>query len=184
MYHAFEWILSRDVLPSFLFGLIRRINLFQIVCSNSISTKPSDRDKEMEEIRLEVGAIVAQQTARQTKVTHRHELTISNLSDRLLDLTKAFEKFVAAPASSLSGEAGGASTPRSVKIDFPCFDRSDPEGWLYLVEEYFAFHGVTEEAKVQMAGLHMMGTALPWIQGIWRNKLVMTWSQLVEDLRE
>lgn len=108
-----------------------------------MSTKPSDRDKDLKEIRLEVGAIVARQTTRQT------------LSDRLLDLTKSFEKLVAVMTSSQSEEAGDNSTPKSVKNDFPCFNSSDPEEWLYLVEEYFAFHGVTEEAKVQMAGLHM-----------------------------
>lgn len=57
-------------------------------------------------------------------------------------------------------------TPRFVKIDFPRFDGSDPEGWLYLVEEYFSFHGVMEEAKLQMVRLHMTGMTLAWIRGL------------------
>lgn len=117
-------------------------------------------------------------------MAHHHELTISNLSDRLLGLTKAFEALTSSPSTSRHANAQGGPTPRSVKINFPCFDVSDPEGWLYLVEEYFTFHAIGDDSKVQMAGLHMMGTALAWICGLRRNRLITTWPHHVEDLRE
>lgn len=70
-----------------------------------MSTKSSDRDRELGEIHLEVGSIVAQKTARQTEVTHRLELTFSNLSYRLLDLTDLREVYGGTSFVS-SGERG------------------------------------------------------------------------------
>lgn len=35
-----------------------------------------------------------------------------------------------------------------------------------------------------MAGFHMTGTALAWIWGLRRNRLITTWARLVDDLRE
>lgn len=107
-----------------------------------------DRDGEIEEIRLEVGAIMEEQNARQTKVNRRQESTIAGLVEkRITDLARALERFTASPGAPQMGEFHGRSS-RLVRVDFPRFDGSDPQGWLYLVEEYFGFHGISEKGKV------------------------------------
>lgn len=52
------------------------------------------------------------------------------------------------------------------------------------MEEYFSFHSIGDDAKIQIAGLHMTKEALAWIRGLCRNKLLSTWARFVEDLTE
>lgn len=81
------------------------------------------------------------------------------------------------------GESSFSKRP-AVKLDFPHFNGEDPEGWLYQADEYLAYHGILDESKLQIVGFHMTGKALSWIRGLRRNKLLTTWREFVDDLRE
>lgn len=97
----------------------------------------------MEDIRQELGTIIAEHMARQQEITLRQDTAIAN---RVLHRRRF--------------------------------------GGLALPEEYYAFHGVGDESKVQIADFHTTGSALSWIRGLRRNKLLTTWSRFVEDLCE
>lgn len=59
-----------------------------------------------------------------------------------------------------------AKASRSIKLDFPKFTKEDLEGWLYQVKDYFSFHGIGNDSKIQVVGFHMIGKALSWVKGL------------------
>lgn len=133
----------------------------------------------MEEMRQVLGAIIDEQTARQTKITLRQDAAIAAIANTVLKFTKSEPRNFPYDA-----KGGSMNAKRLIKLDFRRFTGEDPEGWLYQADEYFAFHGIGDESKVQINGFHMTGKALSWIWGLRRNNLILTWARFVEDLRE
>lgn len=139
-------------------------------------------DEMLEEIRSSVVAIMTDHTTRLLNVTKRHDLAISNICDELCEvrhLLKGFQE-----GSSNRGMDTTSKDLRSIKFDLPRFFGENPQGWLYQAEEYFAFHGNEDEAKIQIEALHITKDALAWIHGLQRNRLISTWPRFVEDLTE
>lgn len=67
------------------------------------------------------------------------------------------------------GRPCGSETPstaatRSIKLDLPKFQGSDPNDWIFLAEEYFNFHEVGDDSRIQIAGFHMTKGALNWMR--------------------
>lgn len=79
---------------------------------------------------------------------------------------------------------GSTSTDRLVKVFCLKFDGSQLEGWIFLAEEYFECHGITEESKVRIANLHMEGVVLDSIRRLKKNNMLFSWEKLLEELRE
>ena len=44
---------------------------------------------------------------------------------------------------------------RSMKMEVPKFDGSDPNGWVFRIEEFFDFHGTPETLRLQIVSFHM-----------------------------
>lgn len=89
----------------------------------------------------------------------------------------------------LGGSSGrhpeaGARTNRSIKLELSRFTGEDPQGLLFQAEEYFAFHGIVDDAKLQIAGFHMTKAALAWMRGLRRKNLLTTWARFRDDLLE
>lgn len=64
------------------------------------------------------------------------------------------------------------------------FDEMQPEGWIFLAEEYFEYHGITEDSKVRIASLHMEGTMLNWVHWLKKKNMLSPWDKLLDELRE
>lgn len=152
------------------------------LCLYSVMGNELDNKKESTDvISLELEAIIAEQTARQTKITHRQDAAIAAIAENVLKLTKKGE--------SSDGQCDywygvGNIKYSSIKFNFLRFSGEDPEGGLYQVDKYFAFHGIGDDSKVQITGFHMMGKALSWIRDLRRNNLISTWTRFVVDLWE
>lgn len=69
-------------------------------------------------------------------------------------------------------------------MDFPRFTGSDLEDWLFQAEEYFAFHNITDDSRVQIAGFNMTNGTLAWMCDMCRNNLLSSWDRLKEDLHK
>lgn len=66
-------------------------------------------------------------------------------------------------------------------------DLLDPSNYIDLarfIEAYFQYHGIMEEARLQVTDFYMSKEALSWIRGMKKNGLLTTWNKFVEDLRE
>jgi hypothetical protein len=57
---------------------------------------------------------------------------------------------------------GGGINPRSVNLDFPKFDGTDPNNWVLKAQQFFAYGQIAENHRVPIAYFHMEGKALQW----------------------
>lgn len=80
----------------------------------------------LEEIRNSVVTITANQTKRLTDVTKRHDLAISNISDKLCEVKQILKGFQGTCCKSWEQGSNGV---RSIKLDLPRFSGEDPQGW-------------------------------------------------------
>lgn len=148
-----------------------------------MNSEREGRDDSLEDIRQEHGTIIAEHMVRQQEIMLQQDTVIAAIADRVLKLPK-FEGPEGPSDSQHFNTNDAANVRHSIKLDFPRFTDDGPEGWQYQAEEYFAFHGVGEDSKVQITGFHMTSKTLSWIRGLRRNKLLTTWSRFVEDLCE
>ncbi|KAL9428844.1 hypothetical protein AB3S75_030772 [Citrus x aurantiifolia] len=57
----------------------------------------------------------------------------------------------------------------SMKMEVPKFDGSDPNGWVFRIEEFFDFH--------------MEGRAAAWYQWMKMNSLLTTWEAFLQNIK-
>ena len=72
---------------------------------------------------------------------------------------------------------------RSMKMDVPKFDGSDPNGWIFLIEEFFNFHDTPEILRLRIVSFYMEGRVAAWYQWMKNNHLLTTWQELLANLR-
>ncbi|XP_015387832.1 uncharacterized protein LOC107177859 [Citrus sinensis] len=72
---------------------------------------------------------------------------------------------------------------RSMKMDVPKFDGSDPNGWIFRIEEFFDFHDTPEILRLRIVSFHMEGRAAAWYQWMKNNHLLTTWQEFLANLR-
>jgi len=68
------------------------------------------------------------------------------------------------------------------KIEFPCFDGSDPKGWIKKCTCYFTLCKIMEEQKVDLATLHLRGQAEIWFNSYILGRRNLTWEEFIFDL--
>lgn len=132
----------------------------------------------LEDIREELGKVVTDQSSRLA----RQESAISVITERMGDLTTMLRELQA--SMGFSHDAGSAKASKQIKLDLSKFSGSDPDGWIFQAEEYFIFHSIMDDSRIQIAGFHMTKAALGWMRGLRQNKLLSTWDKFKEDLRE
>ena len=64
---------------------------------------------------------------------------------------------------------GGSSSPppfqvRSVKLDFPRFDRSEVLQWIFKAEQFFYYYNTPDTQRLTIAAIHMEKEVVPWFQ--------------------
>ncbi|KAH9649714.1 hypothetical protein KPL70_026087 [Citrus sinensis] len=72
---------------------------------------------------------------------------------------------------------------RSMKMEVPKFDGSDPNGWVFRIEEFFDFHGTPETLRLRIVSFHMEGRATAWYQWMKMNSLLTTWKEFLQNLK-
>lgn len=85
---------------------------------------------------------------------------------------------------SMSGEVGN-SRPllRTMKLEVPKFDGSDPHGWAFRINEFFDFHGTPDTLRLRIVSFHLEGKASAWYQWMKANKLLTTWTEFLQNLK-
>ncbi|KAJ8639883.1 hypothetical protein MRB53_016577 [Persea americana] len=82
------------------------------------------------------------------------------------------------PTGPSFGYTGGIQT-RTMKLDFPHFDGTNPSGWLFKAKQYFAYHQVPVEQWLTIASLNMNADALEWYQWYMEYKPKASWEDFV-----
>ncbi|KAH6762936.1 hypothetical protein C2S52_020369 [Perilla frutescens var. hirtella] len=80
----------------------------------------------------------------------------------------------------------GNSTNRSnsLRLDLPKFDGTDPNGWVFRIQEYIDFHETPNEQGLRIVAFNLEGKALDWYQWMKINERLSTWSDFLIQLKE
>lgn len=143
-----------------------------------------------EEIRHEIGIALTDQTSRLTEATRRQDTSIAYLTERMADMTEMMMEYQAVMRGNRGlrgqgeGDTAAQKATRAIKLDLPKFTGADPEDSIFEAEEYFIFHGILDDSRIQIAGFHMTRGTLAWMRGLRRSNLLTTWDRFIEDMRE
>ncbi|KAL8091541.1 hypothetical protein AgCh_033970 [Apium graveolens] len=72
---------------------------------------------------------------------------------------------------------------RSMKMEVPKFDGSDPNGWAFRIEEFFDFHGTEDSLRLRIVSFHLEGRASAWYQWMKVNNLLTSWKEFLQNLK-
>lgn len=78
---------------------------------------------------------------------------------------------------------GGGANWRFKKLDMPCFDGTNPDGWILRAERYFQFYRLSEEDKIKAAVVALEGDALLWFQWEHRWRPILNWEEMKAMIR-
>lgn len=134
----------------------------------------------LEELREELGKIVTNHTSWPSW----QDMAIANMLDRILDITSMLKEVQKSLGTSWGLESSSQKASRSIKLDLSKFQGTNPEGWLFQAEEYFSFHDIEDDSRIQIADFHMAKGALNWMRGLQRNNLLSNWDKFKDNLRE
>ncbi|KAH9649104.1 retrotrans gag domain-containing protein [Citrus sinensis] len=72
---------------------------------------------------------------------------------------------------------------RSMKMDIPKFNGSDPTGWDFCINKFFDLHGTPDNLRLRIASFHMEGRVAAWYQWMKANNLLTTWQSFFVNLK-
>lgn len=102
---------------------------------------------------------------------------IFNIIDHIGDLTSMMKDLQASIGLPRELDTSGQKATRSIGLDLLKFQGTDTACWIFQTKEYFHFHGITDDSRIQIAGFHMAKAALSWMRGLHRNNLLSTWDK-------
>lgn len=79
-------------------------------------------------------------------------------------------------------EHGGIQA-RTLRLEFPRFDGSEPTEWILKTQQYFAYFQTLDHQKLQIASFHMEGKALSWYSWLMESCPVTTWDEFLIALK-
>lgn len=79
-------------------------------------------------------------------------------------------------------ERGGIQA-RTIKLDFPRFDGTEPHDWILKVEQFFSYGNTPDDQKVTIASFHMEGRALSWYNWLRDSGPIRGWEAFIDALR-
>ncbi|GJV48637.1 hypothetical protein Tco_1438849 [Tanacetum coccineum] len=82
---------------------------------------------------------------------------------------------------------GGGETappiPSSMRLDVPKFSGTDPDRWIFSINEYFTHLSTPVDQRLRFVGLNLEGDATEWIRWMTLNNLITTWDGFLESVR-
>nr|GEV89826.1 hypothetical protein [Tanacetum cinerariifolium] len=68
--------------------------------------------------------------------------------------------------------------PFSMPLDVPKFNGSNPDSWIFSINEYISLLETTPERRLRIIGFNLEGDATKWYRWMTRNKLITSWDGL------
>jgi hypothetical protein len=68
---------------------------------------------------------------------------------------------------------------KALRLEFPTFNRDDPDSWCYWAEQFFDFYDVHEGRKLKITAFYMEGKALSWFKALSNTNSLSTWDEFV-----
>jgi hypothetical protein len=73
--------------------------------------------------------------------------------------------------------------PKTVRLDFPCFDAEDAETWCCCAEQFFEYYSTPDEHRLPLSSFHMDGRALVWFQELGASNSIRSLKDFVRSLQ-
>lgn len=88
------------------------------------------------------------------------------------------------PASSATNPTTFMPSESShrLKLEVPCFDGSNPTGWIFKITQFFEYHATSDHEWLTIASFYMDGPALAWFQWMHCNAQLTSWSAFLHAL--
>ncbi|GJU70385.1 E3 ubiquitin ligase PQT3-like protein isoform X1 [Tanacetum coccineum] len=71
-----------------------------------------------------------------------------------------------------------------MRLDVPKFSVSDPESWIFSINEYFTLLAAPADQRLRIVGFNLEGDAAEWFRWMTRNRLIDTWDRFLESVTE
>ena len=84
-----------------------------------------------------------------------------------------------APAFTPSASSPTPAITHRIKLNAPCFDGTDPLGWIFKITQFFEYHGTPEAERLIVASFYMDSRALAWFQWMSGNGQFTSWSMFL-----
>jgi len=68
------------------------------------------------------------------------------------------------------------------RIEFPQFDGSNPQSWVKKCSKYFSLCKISQNQKVELASLYMVGRVAIWYNGYALTRHNIIWEDFVMDI--
>nr|GMD72711.1 Transposon Ty3-G Gag-Pol polyprotein [Ipomoea batatas] len=70
-----------------------------------------------------------------------------------------------------------------LRLELPKFNGIDPYGWLFKINEYYEFYGISDIYRVQIASFAMEDDASEWYRWLKTNQLLGTWEDFMDKIK-
>ncbi|XP_061348530.1 uncharacterized protein LOC133293925 [Gastrolobium bilobum] len=73
---------------------------------------------------------------------------------------------------------------RNLRLKVSRYDGlSDPQGWIYKINQFFDFYDMAEDQRLKIAPFYFEGKALAWFQWVHKNTVIDSWSGFSKALQ-
>jgi len=77
---------------------------------------------------------------------------------------------------------GGTNIQFNPKVNFPSFDGTDSKSWIKKCTSYFGLCRILDNQKVDLASLHLKGSAEIWFGSYIMGRKGVTWEEFIVDV--
>ncbi|KAI4385691.1 hypothetical protein MLD38_003686 [Melastoma candidum] len=141
-----EWMREQETTGALVEGLVEKVSILTT---------------QIREVQLQTKSV-------QGQIDEKWNIILKKLS--ALESSKEDESAIAREVRNDNFKNATISTFVMPKVDFPEFNGSDLEDWLYKCQRFFELEHVPEDRKVKLASLYLYGAALQWHYSYMRNR--------------
>lgn len=88
---------------------------------------------------------------------------------------------------AIASPIGVVSSPpqmRSIRLDFPKFDGSDPLNWLFRAEQFFAYYATPYAQRLTIVAVHFKGSVVSCFHMLVKANQLSSWADLAWVVEE
>lgn len=128
----------------------------------------------------------------------KQKITLDAVLQQINNLASSYEQLAIIAAKQNSGEGSsnqnskvsnnplfegnGGIQARTLRLDFPKFDGTDPNEWVKKAQQFFEYYSTHDEQRLQIAFFHMEDKALSWYSWLKESSPVHSWDDFVSAL--
>ncbi|GKB54930.1 ty3-gypsy retrotransposon protein [Tanacetum coccineum] len=102
---------------------------------------------------------------------------------RLISIQTELEATKGLVQARHGGGDHGSAIPRAMRLEVPKFNGTDPDSWIFSINEYFTLLDTPVDQRLKVVGFNLEGDAAEWFRWMSRNKLITNWDGFLESVQ-